>query len=125
MPKRSESIGPKDGRPAQSEEKPTRSGSSEGQAPATANSANEKRLNKPSPKEEIPTRQQRANGELSSRGDREDEQSPRKPNSNEAARASNDEKNDQGRDQSRDSSPNRKKLPEESESKKVEPSVPQ
>jgi hypothetical protein len=124
-PKRSESTAPKVGRPAQSEDKPTRSGSSEGQAPAAANGANEKRLNKPSPKEEIPNRQQGPNEELSSRGDREDEQSPRKPNSNEAAQGSNDEKKGQGRDQSGDSSSNRKKLPKESEKKKVEPSVPQ
>jgi hypothetical protein len=82
-------------------------------------------LNKPSPKEEIPSRQQRANEELPSRGDREDEQSPRKPNSNEAGRRLNEEKKGQSRDQSGDLNPNRKKLPEESERKKVEPSVPQ
>jgi hypothetical protein len=124
-PKRLESTAPKVVRPAQSEEKRTRSESSEGQAPAAANDANEKRLNKPSPKEGIPSRQQRANEELPSRGDREDEQSPRKPNSNEAGRGLNEEKKGQSRDQSGDLNPNRKKLPEESERKKVEPSVPQ
>jgi hypothetical protein len=68
---------------------------------------------------------QRANEELPSRGNREDEQSPRKPNSNEAARELNDQQKGQSRDQVGDLNPNRKKLPEESERKKVEPSVPQ
>lgn len=124
-PKRLESTAPKDDRPSQSEEKRTRSGNSEEQAPAAANGANEKRLNKPSPKDAIPPRMQRANEELPSRGNREDEQSPRKPNSNEAARELNDQQKGQSRDQVGDLNPHRKKLPEESERKKVEPSVPQ